>query len=610
MTRTDVAYGVALDDAPAGYTEHQAVTGVTAPTAVQTYPNPCGTWCDIGNLRDVWWAAVWIAAMAFVIGSGVHTAATATFETPSTGEATVSIDQIAGFSSLTATTDFSCYALGLKYIVMGCNSGSFYIGAYSNCPDGSRSKLQEYLRDQVKAGKSNVAKVPSVPKFSVTLDGTDYSVSSNTCKKDELLPDLQEAKTYGRLAFAVFLAVVIGIGMLCLMRAVPRETIIVSNIVMAILYFAAAGFFIIKKVYVAAVLFAVCALIGLLFLALAWKRIPFAAMCLQMSSHVVLNYWGTLITAMITLFIHAAFIVTWLFSARNLDRFETSNPLLWALILILYWGTEVFRNVVHVTTSGVTSDWFFSLGGPGTPAEFQGARRESGVTLGAAKRAAVWSLGSICFGSLIVAIIRTVRTVLRLSMRHGGIIKCLVLCLLACIESLMRYFNDYAFVQVAMFGKPYITAAKDTWTLVKNGTGWDAIINDSLVDWVFSMMTINGGVLVGFASYFVGGKSWSWFFVGLIIGFIVVSIVMRQVYSGVMTVFIGFWQVCLQHAHTRGLFLLFLFFDKTFFCTHHPFPQLQSQGVTWQAPSIGTYTPEVAPQIKSCYDTPPEQEEE
>ncbi len=44
----------------------------------------------------------------------------------------------------------------------------------------------------------------------------------------------------------------------------------------------------------------------------------------------------------------------------------------------------------------------------------------------------------------------------------------------------MEWFNLYAFAQVAIYGSPFIQAAKDTWNLLSS-KGLDAIINDDLV---------------------------------------------------------------------------------------------------------------------------------
>jgi hypothetical protein len=40
--------------------------------------------------------------------------------------------------------------------------------------------------------------------------------------------------------------------------------------------------------------------------------------------------------------------------------------------------------------------------------------------------------------------------------------------------------NRYAYIQIALYGKPYIAAAKDTWRLFVD-RGIDALVNDQIV---------------------------------------------------------------------------------------------------------------------------------
>ena len=93
------------------------------------------------------------------------------------------------------------------------------------------------------------------------------------------------------------------------------------------------------------------------------------------------------------------------------------------------------------------------------------------------------SFGSICFGSLIVAILKVIQAVARsaFGQNRNSIIACLALCLITCIERLMEYFNLYAFTHVAIYGCDYITAAKLTWEFIKQSI-WAAVINDILVE--------------------------------------------------------------------------------------------------------------------------------
>lgn len=66
----------------------------------------------------------------------------------------------------------------------------------------------------------------------------------------------------------------------------------------------------------------------------------------------------------------------------------------------------------------------------------------------------------------------------------AAILACVADCILGCIQGLVEYFNTYAYIHVAIYGKSFCDAAKDTWALVKSN-GIDVIINDNLVGTVF-----------------------------------------------------------------------------------------------------------------------------
>ena len=76
-------------------------------------------------------------------------------------------------------------------------------------------------------------------------------------------------------------------------------------------------------------------------------------------------------------------------------------------------------------------------------------------------------------------------------------------CLIGMIESLVRYFNYYAYVHVAIYGKPFIESGKDTWELIKSH-GVDVIINDSLVGNCMSVATLLIGLTCGLIAYLIG----------------------------------------------------------------------------------------------------------
>lgn len=95
------------------------------------------------------------------------------------------------------------------------------------------------------------------------------------------------------------------------------------------------------------------------------------------------------------------------------------------------------------------------------------AHMPASPTMGAFKRASWSSFGSIAFGSFIIAVIKAMRAMAQSGRgSKQGVVRCIVECMLACLDRLVSYFNVYAFTQVAIYGKPYCEAAKDTWNLL------------------------------------------------------------------------------------------------------------------------------------------------
>jgi len=109
-------------------------------------------------------------------------------------------------------------------------------------------------------------------------------------------------------------------------------------------------------------------------------------------------------------------------------------------------------------------------------------------TLSAFWRASTLSLGSLAFGSLIVTVLEIVRLLLNVARNNANAeghpveacLACCAECFVGCIEGMVQYFNRYAYIEIALYGKPYIRAAKDTWNLFQD-RGVDALVNDSLV---------------------------------------------------------------------------------------------------------------------------------
>ncbi|KAH7917562.1 DUF580-domain-containing protein, partial [Leucogyrophana mollusca] len=151
------------------------------------------------------------------------------------------------------------------------------------------------------------------------------------------------------------------------------------------------------------------------------------------------------------------------------------------------WTSQVIGDVALATLAGgpwgIAGDGAFCF--PFAP-KTQLTRRLSSkhLALLAFRRAATFTLGSIAFGSLIVALLEILRLVLNAAWNNANASKsrksALALpCFMECIESMVKCFSIYAYIEIALYGKPYISAVRDTWNMFKDH-GIDALVNGSL----------------------------------------------------------------------------------------------------------------------------------
>ncbi|KAL3898090.1 MAG: hypothetical protein SGCHY_002969 [Lobulomycetales sp.] len=285
------------------------------------------------------------------------------------------------------------------------------------------------------------------------------------------------------------------------------------------------AFFFLTGSFIGGIIIAVITIIYAVFLYSWRKRIPFAKVLLKNVLSVITQYPSTIFAGIIGTLLETAVGALFLFTAFGwITRFtdsETSvvdargrrtssyNSSLYGVFVFLlfafYWMTQVIKTTVHVTVSGLFASYYFQSQPTG---DGKHKITISNPTAKAAKRALTTSFGSVCYGSLIVAILQTIRALIRMAANQaaadGNLIGyfCAMCagCILGLIENLVRYFNVYAYTQVAIYGKDYCSAAKATWALVKR-RGVDAIINDNLIGIVILMGSVFIGLICGGISY-------------------------------------------------------------------------------------------------------------
>jgi len=297
-----------------------------------------------------------------------------------------------------------------------------------------------------------------------------------------------------------------------------------------------------------AVFFGIMAAFLALYFFLIRSRIAFAIEMLSVSASVITAYPATQAISYLSIFVKLCFFSFWTATVVYAQRLPSNGSSAGAFVFLIfsfYWTFEVIKNVVHVSVSGTVATWYFMANNmPENP------------TLGAFKRAVTQSLGSIAFGSLIVALIKTLRALFRIMLHKNSrniaavIMAYIALCFLACLDRLAQYFNHYAFCQVAIYGKTYIEAARSTWNLIKHA-GFEAILNDNLIDGVLWMGILFGSLatalfavlLANMFTLFNAIATVGWimpFIIGFAIGFVLLVLAMQTIDSAVATVFVCF----------------------------------------------------------------------
>lgn len=144
--------------------------------------------------------------------------------------------------------------------------------------------------------------------------------------------------------------------------------------------------------------------------------------------------------------------------------------------LVVAWSMQLVRACTWTSMSAAIAKWFCTENAPG------GATDCCGVGLGIKDLGAgTWLVmskhfGSMCFGSLIIAVVQTVRSVVAYldyhtqGAQHSNYLlkvtfKCLQCCL-TCLQKTIEFISYYGFVFVAMRGEPFCKACFSTFAFV------------------------------------------------------------------------------------------------------------------------------------------------
>ncbi|KAL0463629.1 UNVERIFIED_CONTAM: CTL-like protein DDB [Sesamum latifolium] len=288
--------------------------------------------------------------------------------------------------------------------------------------------------------------------------------------------------------------------------------------------------------------FAIGAALQFLYVISIIDRLPFTMLVLQGAVKMVQNLPEVTRVASVFMLVMLLWLALWSFGAAGVVALSIGDGGRWWLLLVLsislFWTGAVLCNVVHVIVSGMV---FLVLIHGGQEA----ASMPCKPLMNSLRCAITTSFGSICYGSLFTAAIRALRWKIRGLRSKIGKNECLLCCvdfLFHLVEFLVRWFNKYAYVQIAVYGKNFNHSAKDAWELFQS-TGVESLIAYDCSGAVLLMGTLLGGLIAGTCA-----AIWTWIkhpervvMVGstaMLVGMILVGLAVVVVESAVTSIYI------------------------------------------------------------------------
>ncbi|KAI9072630.1 hypothetical protein K1719_027934 [Acacia pycnantha] len=291
--------------------------------------------------------------------------------------------------------------------------------------------------------------------------------------------------------------------------------------------------------------FAIGAALQFLYVISVIDRLPFTMVVLQKAMKMVCSLPEVMRVAYAFMLVVLLWMALWSFGASGIVASSLFGAAgCWWFLLIfsvsLFWTGAVLCNTVHVIVSGIV---FLNL--------IHGGRDSTSTPANSLIRSLRYALtksfGSICYGSLFTAAIRTLRWEIRGVRSKIGNNECLLCCvdfLFHLVETLVRFFNKYGYVQIAVNGKSFNRSARDAWELLQS-TGVEALVAYDCSGAVLLMGTICGGLITGTCS-----GVWAWsrftdldrvFMIGttsMLMGMVLVGVAMVVVESAVTCIYI------------------------------------------------------------------------
>jgi hypothetical protein len=221
-------------------------------------------------------------------------------------------------------------------------------------------------------------------------------------------------------------------------KQAPETFIYIANIFVIVLNFISAIYYFSNGIIFGGILFLFqgC-LLGFWFY-VARAYIPFSKLLLKVTINILENNKLVFLVPIISILfasIYTVFMVFCIkyFSVKNGDNYNINGWLIFLFIMLFFWMQQIVSNIIHVTVAGVIGSWYYIE---------EVAQQCINIVWKSFIRATTTNLGSICFGSLIVAIIQTLRIFVNFIRKSDdNFISCCAECILELLDRMLQYFS-------------------------------------------------------------------------------------------------------------------------------------------------------------------------
>jgi hypothetical protein len=233
---------------------------------------------------------------------------------------------------------------------------------------------------------------------------------------------------------------------------------------------------------------------GLYFLILCccWSRIKLGASIIEAASDFVANTPSIFFVPLLFFFIVGIWVVFWVISAVFVYSVgdatkSATNPIfadmkwnnttrqVWIYHLFgLFWISAFIIGCAQFVIAAVACLWYFSHGGASDD-------KNTGGVLLSVKWVLKYHMGSIAFGSAIIAIMQMIKIAFEYFRRksealagNSAIICCILCCVrycIWCLDSCVRFITKNAYIQIALTSNSFCSSALATFCLIIRNAG-------------------------------------------------------------------------------------------------------------------------------------------